>query len=179
MAGGPSESQGMLEQLRTAAFQVPERREPRADGQSWLFTLSPLMHSNTHSGCTALLRVWPGLPRSPSPIFISTLISSFVSISLSLISWKNNKKRESKREAFIQWLGRHKGSGVPSIGVALTWLNSSSGVSLVMSLIPETSHAPFTASHTKLNAKKNTNTGQRKCQKKKARESVPIQGKGC
>lgn len=63
------------------------------------------------------------------------------------------KKRGKKREAFIQQLGRHKGSGVASIGVALTWLNSSSGVSLVMSLIPKTSHAPFTASHTKLNTK--------------------------
>lgn len=170
----------MLERLRTAALQVPERRGPRTGDQSWLFTLSPLMHSNAHSGCAALLRVWPGLPLSPSPIFISPLISSFVSISLSLMSWKNNKKRERKREAFIQRLGRHKGSGVPSIGVALTWLNSSSRVSLVMSLIPKTSHAPFTASHTKLNAKSKTQTlGRKSVRKKKARESIPIQGKGC
>lgn len=168
-----------MEQLRTAALQVPERRRLQAGGRSWLFTLSPLMHSNAHSGCAALLRVWPGLPFSPSPIFISPLISSFVSISLSLISWKNNKKRERKREAFIQRLGRHKGSGVPSIGVALTWLNSSSRVSLVMSLIPKTSHAPFTASHTKLNAKSKTQTLGRKSVRKKAGESIPIQGKGC
>lgn len=57
---------------------------------------------------------------------------------------------------------------------------------------PKTSHAPFTASHTKLNAKikkkkkkkKNTNAGQKKCRrkkrkKKKARGRVLIQGKGC
>lgn len=57
---------------------------------------------------------------------------------------------------------------MPSIRVALTWLNSSSGVSLVMSLIPKTNHAPFTASHTKLNAKlKNTTAREEKCQEKK------------
>lgn len=87
-------------------------------------------------------------------------ISPFVSISF-FDKLKEQKKRGEKREAFIQQPGRHKGSGVPSIGVALTWLNSSSGVSLVMSLIPKTSYAPFTASHTKLNTKwkrKNTHT---------------------
>lgn len=141
-----------------------------------MLTLSPLTHSKAHSGCAALLRIWPGLPLSPSPIFISPLISSFVSISLSLISWKNNKKSERKREAFIQQLGRHKGSGVPSIGVALTWLNSSSGVSLVMSLIPKTSHGPFTASHTKLNTK--TQTPGRKCQKKRLEKEFRSRAKG-
>lgn len=48
-----------------------------------------------------------------------------------------------------------------------------------MSLIPKTSHAPFTASHTKLNAKSKTQTLGRKSVRKKARESIPIQGKGC
>lgn len=168
----------MLERLRTAALQVPERRRLRAAGQSRLFTLSPLMHSNAHSGCAALLRIWPGLPLSPSPIFISPLLSSFVSISF-FDKLKEQQKGE-KREAFIQRLGRHKGSGVPSIGVALTWLNSSSGVSLVMSLILKTSHAPFTTSHTKLNTKSKTQTlGRKSVRKKKARERIPIRGKGC
>lgn len=83
---------------------------------------------------------------------------------------KEQQKEGEKREAFIQRLGRHKGSGVPSIGVALTWLNSSSGVSLVMSLIPKTSHAPFTASHTKLNAKSKTQTLGRKSVREKKRQ---------
>lgn len=143
-----------------------------------MFTLSPLTHSNAHPGCAARLCIWPGLPLSPSPIFISPLISSFVSISLSLISWKNNKKRERKTEAFIQQLGRHKGSEVPSIGVALTWLNSSSGESLVMSLIPKTSHAPFTASHTKLNAKSKTQTLGRKSVRKRLEQAFRSRAKG-
>lgn len=97
------------------------------------------------------------------------------------------KKRGKKREAFIQQLGRHKGGGVASIGVALTWLNSSSGVSLVMSLIPQTSHAPFTTSHTKLNTKlkkkkhTHTQTAGRKCdrfkipqKKKKEEEQIAL-----
>lgn len=101
-------------------------------------------------------------------------------MSISFFDKLKEQQKGEKREAFIQRLGRHKGSGVPSIGVALTWLNSSSGVSLVMSLILKTSHAPFTTSHTKLNTKSKTQTlGRKSVREKKARERIPIRGKGC
>lgn len=67
---------------------------------------------------------------------------------------------------------------MPSIGVALTWLNSSSGVSLVMSLIPKTSHAPFTASHTKLNTKSKTQTLGRRSVRKRLEKVFRSRAKG-
>lgn len=83
---------------------------------------------------------------------------------------KEQQKEGEKEKLSFSLLGRHKGSGVLSIGVALTWLNSSSGVSLVMSLIPKTSHAPFTASHTKLNAKSKTQTPGRRSVRKRGKK---------
>lgn len=69
---------GVLEPLRGGRPLVKFRKVKKS-GRSSALPLS-------HSGCAAPLRVCPRLPLSPPFIFISPLICSFVSISLSLIS---------------------------------------------------------------------------------------------
>lgn len=145
-------------------------------------THSPSQHTPTQhslSGGYTLLRCRTRAPLSRLPIFISPLISSFVSVSLLL--WEVERAVEGEGESCLPGrLGRHRGCGEPCIGVALTWLNSSSGVPLVVSLIPKTSRAPFTASHTELSAESQKHKHRKeKCfarKTKRVREINPIGG---
>lgn len=114
--------------------------------QPWSYTPLP---AHTTEPVSSLPRSLFGRAEDPTltlplaHLHISFNKPFFVSISLFLLCWKNNnnkkdKKTEEKREG-ICWfpqLAEHNATPVSSIGVALTWLNSSSRVSLVMSLIP-------------------------------------------